>query len=97
MEEGAKILCSDLKHCWIAHENGEYKYQRYYIDDIESLYNFIDHEKFEHCKKLKHILIYKWLELLNEGNVLIVSDNTISGYPSYTTSNGIKIIKIVCP
>lgn len=95
-KEGSKVLAPELKHVWIAHENGEYKYQRYFIESLEDLKKFLAHKQFEHCAKLSHLLVIPWIDRLKGGAQLIVSDNTISGFPSYTLNHeSLEILEII--
>jgi len=92
-QEGYKVTCPDLKHCWI--DGGECAYQRYLVENENDLFTFLGHENFKHWRRVQGLFLDTLLGYLAKGLKLLISDNTLSGFPSYHTDRGITILEII--
>lgn len=84
-KEGYKVNNPELKHCWLAPTEGEYKYQRYILESLEDVKRFLNHEDFDHVNQLKNLIVKPWKNHIKNGRVLLVCDNyALSGFPAYS-------------
>lgn len=74
----------ELKRVIVQLESWDTPSERYLVEDYNDLVDFLDLEDFDHCHN-NPLLMRPWQRHLKTGNVLLLTDNTISGYPSYFT------------